>query len=803
MIAVYLFIALLDSISWVDPASEANALTSGRARTIIDRIFRPETFKEASYSAPLASVAFYGGQPLLHPGAHALGTDLLGRDVVYRTLKGMRVALLIGGLTSLVVIPIALLFGVTAGYFGRRIDDAVFFAMTVLASVPSLLLLIALIMVLGKGTVQVCVALGVTGWVHFCRIARGETLKLREADFVAAARALGVRDGTIIRRHILPNIAHLVIITFALSFTALVLSETILSYLGIGLDGSWGQMIDQARNELSRTPIIWWNLAGASVALFTLVLCGQHDRRRHARHHRSAHAQGGAMSAPLLAVEGLSISFPGEGGHVRVVDRVSLSVAAGETLALVGESGCGKSMTALAIMRLIPKPGRIEPGGRIQFEGRDLLSLSVPDMRAIRGARIGMIFQEPMTSLNPVTTVGDQVMEAIELHADISRDEARGRVIELFGLVGIPDPKSRFVAYPHQLSGGLKQRVHDRHGHGDAAAPADRRRADDRARCHHPRADPGAAARSFRQDGHRGAADHARLRRGQRGGRPGGGHVRGPDRGGGHARGAAEPAAPPLHAGPLAVDPEGGGAGAPARGDQGHGSAPGPLAVGLPLPHALPVRVRPLPHRGAGAHARVADAGRLLPSRGTGGAAMTVLSADALLEIRCLRTWFPIRSGVLQRVSGHVRAVDGVDLTIFPGETLALVGESGCGKTTVGRAILQLVEPTGGNIWFRGVELTSLSADAFHPYRRQIQIVMQDPGSALDPRFTVRDAIAEGMDAFAIGADYRGAHGARGRASCAASASTPPPCGATRTSSPAASASASASPGRSPSTPLC
>jgi peptide/nickel transport system ATP-binding protein len=131
---------------------------------------------------------------------------------------------------------------------------------------------------------------------------------------------------------------------------------------------------------------------------------------------------------------------------------------------------------------------------------------------------------------------------------------------------------------------------------------------------------------------------------------------------------------------------------------------------------------------------------------------MTVLSADALLEIRGLRTWFPIRSGVLQRVSGHVRAVDGVDLTIFPGETLALVGESGCGKTTVGRTILQLVQPTGGNIWFRDKELTSLSPDNFRAYRRQMQIVMQDPGSALDPRFTVRDAIAEGMDAFAIGA---------------------------------------------------
>ena len=165
------------------------------------------------------------------------------------------------------------------------------------------------------------------------------------------------------------------------------------------------------------------------------------------------------MSAPLLTVEGLSISFPDGRRDIRVVDRVGFSISTGETLALVGESGCGKSMTALAIMRLVPKPGHIEPGSRIQFEGRDILSLSVPEMRAVRGARIGMIFQEPMTSLNPVTTVGDQVMEAIELHATLSREEARGRALELFGLVGIPDPRSRFSAYPHQLSGGLKQRV--------------------------------------------------------------------------------------------------------------------------------------------------------------------------------------------------------------------------------------------------------------------------------------------------------------------------------------------------------
>ncbi len=272
VIGLFVFVALLDSISWVGGARDGDNMTAFQARSIIDRIFQPETFKEASYSAPLARVAFYGGKELKYPGAHLLGTDILGRDVVYRALKGVRVALLIGAFTSLLVIPIALLFGVSAGYFGRRIDDGVFFVMTVLASVPSLLLLIALIMALGKGTLQICIALGVTGWVHFCRIARGETLKLREADFVDAARALGVSDTRIIFRHILPNIAHLIIITFALTFTALVLSETILSYLGIGVDGSWGQMIDQARNELSRTPIVWWNLAGASILLFTLVL---------------------------------------------------------------------------------------------------------------------------------------------------------------------------------------------------------------------------------------------------------------------------------------------------------------------------------------------------------------------------------------------------------------------------------------------------------------------------------------------------------------------------------------------------
>lgn len=133
---------------------------------------------------------------------------------------------------------------------------------------------------------------------------------------------------------------------------------------------------------------------------------------------------------------------------------------------------------------------------------------------------------------------------------------------------------------------------------------------------------------------------------------------------------------------------------------------------------------------------------------------MSALTSGSLLELRGLRTWFPVRTGILKRVAGHVKAVDGVDLTVFPGETLALVGESGCGKTTVGRSILHLVQPTGGNIWFEGVNLSQLPKADFRPYRRRMQIVMQDPGSALDPRFTVRDAIAEGMEAFGIGAHH-------------------------------------------------
>ncbi|MEO2169433.1 MAG: ABC transporter permease, partial [bacterium] len=203
IVSVYLVIGVLDSVAWKGGVPEdVIEVLPNAPLTLIDRAFLGT--KEASYSAPFADVEFYGAAPLQHPGAHAFGTDILGRDVLYLALKGARVALLIGGLTSLIAIPLALLFGVGAGYFGGRFDDFVFFLISTLASMPGLLLLIALIMVMGRGTLSVCIALAVTSWVGFCRLARAETLKLRELDYVAAARALGISEAAIVLRHILP-----------------------------------------------------------------------------------------------------------------------------------------------------------------------------------------------------------------------------------------------------------------------------------------------------------------------------------------------------------------------------------------------------------------------------------------------------------------------------------------------------------------------------------------------------------------------------------------------------------------------
>lgn len=267
VIAIYLFIGALEMIRL--PIGHGSGGT-----TILEWLTR-NVPTEKSYSAPLAKTTLSVANPEPLNGWHLLGTDALGKDTFVETLKACRTALIIGGLTSAIYIPIGALLGIMAGYFRSRVDDAVQYVYSVLASIPEILLLISIMMVLGRSLLNMSIALGITGWVGLCRLIRGETMRQSERAYVVAARALGQSHWKVITRHLLPNVMHLVLINFVLGFSGLVLAEAILSYLGVGAPvgtPSWGAMIDSARSELSREPAVWWNITAATTALFFLVL---------------------------------------------------------------------------------------------------------------------------------------------------------------------------------------------------------------------------------------------------------------------------------------------------------------------------------------------------------------------------------------------------------------------------------------------------------------------------------------------------------------------------------------------------
>lgn len=247
---------------------------SGGGSSVLDLFLGRIPF-EKSYSAPFAKTLLGGTNPEPTQGLHILGTDALGKDVLVQTLKACRTALIIGGLTSVIYIPLGAILGILAGYFRRWVDDLIQYVYSTLASIPEILLLVAILMVLGKGLGPMSFALGITGWVGLCRLVRGETMRQAERPYVAAARALGQSHANIVLHHLLPNVMHLVLINFVLGFSGIVLSEAILSYLGVGSPvgtPSWGVMIDGGRSELSRDPLVWWNLTAATTALFGLVL---------------------------------------------------------------------------------------------------------------------------------------------------------------------------------------------------------------------------------------------------------------------------------------------------------------------------------------------------------------------------------------------------------------------------------------------------------------------------------------------------------------------------------------------------
>ncbi len=453
---------------------------------------------------------------------------------------------------------------------------------------------------------------------------------------------------------------------------------------------------------------------------------------------------------PLLEVRDLVTGF----GRVRVVDGVSFRVAAGETYALLGESGCGKSITALSLMRLLPDGGRVISGS-VQLGETDVLALPERDMRRVRGGQMAMIFQEPMLALNPVIKVGEQIGEALALHQNLAGQAARDAARGLLDAVGVPDAMRRLDTYPFELSGGLRQRVMI------AMALAGRPQlliADE------PTTALDVTIQAQVLDVLRRLKDEQQM-----------GMLLITHDLGVVAENADRVGV--MYAGELVEE---------GMRDAFFAAPQHPysrmLFEALPRPGdggrlvTIPGQVPPLdgpmrgcrfaprcPHAVARCRAespgwQVIDDQRVrchlagaLPARSKREltAHSVTQAAQPLLQVDGLKVHFPIRRGLIQRTVGHVRAVDGVSLDIRAGRTLALVGESGCGKTTVGKALLRLIEPTAGRIVLGGETITARNVPFL---RRQAQMVFQDPFSSLNPRMRVADILLEGMDALGVGA---------------------------------------------------
>jgi len=391
----------------------------------------------------------------------------------------------------------------------------------------------------------------------------------------------------------------------------------------------------------------------------------------------------GMTSDTLVSIKDLSVAFTQAGETNLALDRVSFDISRGETVALVGESGSGKSISALSILKLLPYPAASHPSGEVFFRGEDLLKADEKTLRKVRGNEISMIFQEPMTSLNPLHTVERQVSEILKTHRGMSDTKARERVLELLNQVGIRDPESRLNSYPHQLSGGQRQRVMIAM---TLANEPDLLIADE----------PTTALDVTVQ-----AQILKLLKELQR----------------------------ERHMAMLFITHD----------------------LGIVRKFADRVCVMTKGHiveqgpvRDIFENPQHAYTKHLLAAEPTGQPPVSDETKPVVVEAEDLKVWFPIKRGFLRKTVGHVKAVDGIDVTVRQGQTLGIVGESGSGKTTLGLAILRMISSTG-KISFNGRDIQENSWKEMRPLRRDMQIVFQDPYGALSPRMSVSDIVGEGL----------------------------------------------------------
>ncbi|QXJ26446.1 dipeptide/oligopeptide/nickel ABC transporter permease/ATP-binding protein [Actinomadura graeca] len=480
----------------MEPAAGAPARRPGLARRLLRR---PAAAAALLYLAAVVLLAAlapvfapYGPQAadfahvLATPSAdHWLGTDALGRDIASRLMFGARPALLGVLVTVLVSAVIAIPVGLSAALAGG-VDRVVSPLVDLLMSIPAIVVLLMVLATFDQELAAAMAALGVLTAPGLVRVVRAAALTVAGEPYVAAARVYGFGGVTIAFRHVLPRIVGPILVNLSLVAATALLTETGLNFLGLGVhlpEASWGGMVADASTVMNQQN---WMLVptGAAVActVIALVLLGDGVRDATAegwarpssgtriRPSRDAAKEGArgprAKGAPpvdgppvLLRVDGLTVAFPGPGGRpTPVIDDVSFELRAGETLGIVGESGCGKTMTGRAVLGLLPDGAHVV-GGSILVDGADATAMGRRERAGLRGSTIAFISQEPMAALDPLFTVGSHIAEAVRTHTGAGRAQARRRAIELLGQVRLPDPDRVAKMYPHQLSGGMAQRA--------------------------------------------------------------------------------------------------------------------------------------------------------------------------------------------------------------------------------------------------------------------------------------------------------------------------------------------------------
>ncbi len=410
---------------------------------------------------------------------HPLGTDQLGRDILSRLIWGTRVSLLVGISASCIAAFFGSLIGLTAGYLGGRSDNIIMRGIDMLMAFPYILLALAIVAVLGPGLLNALYAIAIVNIPFFARNVRGITLGLSRREFVDAARLSGKGHVSIVLTEILPNVLPIIVITMSTTVGWMILETAGLSFLGLGAQppqADLGSMLGQGRALLFTNPMVSI-IPGVMVFLIVMSINLLGDGVRDALDPR---LRAGALNRPMavtrvdrrfvpehdeadedaaLEVSELETSFESTLGPQPAVKGISFRLRKGRCLGLIGESGSGKSVTALSLLGLVASPPGVITGGRVSIQGKDVFSLNETEISAFRGGKVSYVFQDPLTTLHPLFTIGDQVAEAVRAHQPVGKAEAYAKAVELLKTVRIPDPEARANAYPHELSGGQRQRV--------------------------------------------------------------------------------------------------------------------------------------------------------------------------------------------------------------------------------------------------------------------------------------------------------------------------------------------------------